>query len=304
MAAIKKYYMQHWAVKDLPSEFKVACYNKWEVHPVNIASIKTVGKNYTVLVESERGPIMIEHNRDCLAVQFNIEKKYPETLQVVANFIAKMAENVKSYAQLSEMKVSMATCPGGLFGRRISRTREATTAESGEEKIRSRRYTNVFVHAGMSYSKKMAIFVPENNAMGQQALKVSRSTKIKRISSINRKGSTFSSTMTESVKKLERGEIRDVTPKTISKILHPKLGSEFVVKEDPRPKIFRRHKMATEAPICRYREFKKLASSDDPFSTILCSTPYANTELEKRREETENKKRWIAGHFKAGHFKL
>lgn len=86
---------QHWALRGVACEFKTCCLNKWDPHPVNIACIGSVGRNYTTLAESVRGPMVVEHN-NTLAVQFVVDsQRYPETAQIISNFVARKMEEVK-----------------------------------------------------------------------------------------------------------------------------------------------------------------------------------------------------------------
>jgi hypothetical protein len=57
----KKQHLHHWALKGISNEFIVCCKNQWDPHPTNITDLDTVKQNYVILVESERGPMVVEH---------------------------------------------------------------------------------------------------------------------------------------------------------------------------------------------------------------------------------------------------
>ncbi len=95
LAHVKKIHVQHWALKGVVSSvFKVCCYNKWDVHPINITNIGSVKRNYATLAESDRGPMIAEH-RNTLVVQFTIQQKYTESVTILNNFAERMCDAIK-----------------------------------------------------------------------------------------------------------------------------------------------------------------------------------------------------------------
>jgi hypothetical protein len=90
ITTIKKIYNQHWLLQGLPVEFKVSSKNTWDPHPVNIKleNLHLLHSNYRVLATSLRGPQIAEHE-NTICVQFDITKKYPETLGLLENFLKK-----------------------------------------------------------------------------------------------------------------------------------------------------------------------------------------------------------------------
>lgn len=90
ITVIRKLYLQHWLVKDLPPEFKVYSRNTWDPHPVTVqsAGIGLVRSNYRVLAESVRGPQIAVHE-DCVCVQFDVLSKYAESVAVLFGFLQK-----------------------------------------------------------------------------------------------------------------------------------------------------------------------------------------------------------------------
>ena len=54
--ALKKQYISHPLLQDLPQEFVVENRNSWDPHPLNITNIDAIETNYESFAESERGP--------------------------------------------------------------------------------------------------------------------------------------------------------------------------------------------------------------------------------------------------------
>lgn len=94
---IRKIHTQHWALREIKSEFKVCSLNKWNAHPINITNISLVGRNYTILAESMRGPQIIEH-KNTFALQFQITSKCSESIQILNNYIVKRTEDLKVFS--------------------------------------------------------------------------------------------------------------------------------------------------------------------------------------------------------------
>jgi len=90
ITTIKKIYTQHWLLQGLPVEFKTFSKNTWDPHPVNIKleNLSSIHSNYKVLATSLRGPQIAEHG-NTICVQFDVTKKYPETIILLENFLKK-----------------------------------------------------------------------------------------------------------------------------------------------------------------------------------------------------------------------
>jgi len=151
---IKKCYVQHWALKGLSNEFKVNCLSNWNLHPTNVSDIITVKKNYKVLVDSIKGPIVIEHN-NTLATQFLIDITYPSTLIILSNFFKRYIGEVE-FEDINESRNNK---------QRISKSFTGNNANCTI-------YTNKFFHTGLSYPKKRGIYVASNNAITKNSLNV------------------------------------------------------------------------------------------------------------------------------------
>jgi len=318
---VKKSYIQHWTVRNISKEFKVACYNKWDVHPINILNAETIGSNYSTIAESHRGPIIAEHDKVCIVVQFNIEKKYPETLQILDNFIFKMAEEVKTCSliqnrveQPKNVNEKLRPKSTEMFGRRLVKVKSEAVIENQFKttmgKISIQKHTNKFAHTGFSYAKKKGIYIPENNATGQRTVKINilpkNSTSKTPTRTISRMSNLYGSCKTfdlmpaiisnQNIK--EEPKIVTINKQTISRMLHPSLKIEFIQTERSPVEKFKKHKLLPEAPPCRFNEFQKMFNPETFSKSVRSSTPYSTYDELIRKEALANKKKWIAGCFK------
>ena len=93
LCTIKKIHLGHWAFTGMPSDFKIPFNSHWDVHHFNfINSLKT----FTVLAETKHGPQIIHLAPNCIATQFTITKKYPDTVQLLKNFIVHKMREIKT----------------------------------------------------------------------------------------------------------------------------------------------------------------------------------------------------------------
>ena len=95
IVTLNKLWQQHWALLNLPKEFKVISRNDWDPHPINIdhSNFLSIKHNYIVLAEALRGPQIAEYEK-CLCVQFDIAIKYRESVIVLSNFINKYSTEI------------------------------------------------------------------------------------------------------------------------------------------------------------------------------------------------------------------
>lgn len=98
----KKIYLQHWALASLPFEFLVPCKTPWAVHSFNFVDEEM---SFNVMASSNRGaPLIIMFtDENILATQFNVSRKYKETVIPMRNFIVQklrqLKEQMDNYAQ-------------------------------------------------------------------------------------------------------------------------------------------------------------------------------------------------------------
>lgn len=99
---IKKVFLQHWLLKGMKNAFPAKTKNTWDPHPINITNISAIKRNYTTLAESNRGPQIAEH-MSSIVLQFEINPKYPDSIQLLKNFITRKVIEilVKTYINLT-----------------------------------------------------------------------------------------------------------------------------------------------------------------------------------------------------------
>lgn len=63
-------------------------------------SFPTIERAFTILAESDRGPIIIEYGSYIVATLFDISAKYEATTQILANFIKSTVNKIKGGAKI------------------------------------------------------------------------------------------------------------------------------------------------------------------------------------------------------------
>ena len=177
---IKKPYVQHWLLQEIPQSFKVPKKNKWDPHPINIQKdcIYKVGGNYIVLADSGRGPQIIEH-KQTIAIQFHFDSKYPESLTLLKNFISTKASEIKyrkssyvnlddAYQKAKETIIPMDDASDYKENKEHKKIRSSTSMKDclTDNKDQVRPQTMRFLHCGFNYSKRRGELVVKNNAFG------------------------------------------------------------------------------------------------------------------------------------------
>jgi hypothetical protein len=176
LCTIKKPYVQHWLLKDLPLSFKVTKKNKWDAHPVNIQKdcINNVGTNYVVLGETDRGPQIIEH-KSTIALQCHFDINYEESVIILRNYIAKKAADIRyrkdSCVNLDEAYLKSKQPPTKFDEdsnpKNMQIPRSTTSMkENSPDKDSIRPQTMRFLHSGLNYSKRRGELIVHNNAFG------------------------------------------------------------------------------------------------------------------------------------------
>ncbi len=91
---IKHLYCQHFALQNLPLEFVIPMNNKWEIHNFNFVN---PFKTFVVLAESKKTPQIIYFEPHCVATLFDISKTYPQTYDILKNFITAKLTAIKEF---------------------------------------------------------------------------------------------------------------------------------------------------------------------------------------------------------------
>ena len=89
---ITRQYLYHFLVDNLPLEFIAMTSLTWFPHFFNVNSEIL---QFTVICESEKGPVVIEH-QNSTGVLFHISEKYPETVIFMENFIRNKFNEVQN----------------------------------------------------------------------------------------------------------------------------------------------------------------------------------------------------------------
>mmetsp|Transcript_7935 Transcript_7935/g.15428 ORF Transcript_7935/g.15428 Transcript_7935/m.15428 type:complete len:620 (-) Transcript_7935:28-1887(-) len=164
---IYKQYVQHWLTKGLGfREFLVPNLNAWDVHPINATEKENV---FTVLAESERGPQIIIH-QNFVGVQFHVNPRYPETLDVLRNFVMHMMKVYQSENERLDLPLASVT---------YMRPAERPNAIAGGG-TDSGLHTNTAMHSGYAFSLRSGEpLTVRNNATTSELvkLKTMKSTK-------------------------------------------------------------------------------------------------------------------------------
>lgn len=187
---IHKIYAQHWLFKEIPFDFKTNCLNRWDVHPINITKICTIGRNYTILAETSKGPAIIEH-RNTVALQFVISANFPETVRILNNFITAKYTEINNKAKRScdldyAKRLEKLACAKYNFAlnrsidkspieeRKVNKFSNKLLSSSFDLNIgvgmKIQNHTRIFAHSGWNYSKRHGILVVENNALNDSKL--------------------------------------------------------------------------------------------------------------------------------------
>ena len=102
LCILKKHNYSHWLFEKVSSEFIVPWKRRWDVHSFSFLDPTKV---FTILAESKTGPVIIEfHN--IVAVQFEITRKYPDTVQIFRNFIGSILKKLISNEPCQVISVS------------------------------------------------------------------------------------------------------------------------------------------------------------------------------------------------------
>lgn len=87
---IKKQHSNHWLFAECGLEFIVPHKSKWQVHSFTFMNrIKT----FEVIADSKEGPLIIEYP-NIIGVKFELDKRYPQTVKVLGNFLTKYSKDI------------------------------------------------------------------------------------------------------------------------------------------------------------------------------------------------------------------
>jgi len=181
LCELKHLYNQHYSLKGLPLQFVVPMRNNWDIHRFNFLNPY---KKFVVMAESKQTPQIIYFEPHCVATLFFISNKYPETVQMVQNFINTKLKEIEindrpegvaiekallqfkgipnNYFKLSARAQARHTLEIGDTNK-ISVLRNNTTG-IGESVVRP--FTNKIYHVGTTFTRHHeAPLIVENNTL-------------------------------------------------------------------------------------------------------------------------------------------
>ncbi|EAR85528.2 hypothetical protein TTHERM_00442780 (macronuclear) [Tetrahymena thermophila SB210] len=163
---IKKALMNHYALLDLEFEFLVPSKNQWDAHPIAFVNPQ---KTYTVLADSRFTVQIIEPNPYTLGCQFNVTKKYPQTVQVLCNFIKHQLDKIRQGKRSIPIKsiVNMTEEDNNS----LESILKAKKQDSQQEEQKKKKIYPCFRHSGFAIKKhdKVDLMV-ENNAVHRDSV--------------------------------------------------------------------------------------------------------------------------------------
>lgn len=80
---VKKHMCGHWLFQGCEPDFIVPCGSRWQVHPIVFVDKNKVFKE---LASSADGTMIIEY-KNIIGVQFEVKKRYPNTVNILKNFV-------------------------------------------------------------------------------------------------------------------------------------------------------------------------------------------------------------------------
>eukprot|EP01022_Parablepharisma_sp_SALTPOND_P016844 TRINITY_DN256_c0_g1_i1.p1 TRINITY_DN256_c0_g1~~TRINITY_DN256_c0_g1_i1.p1 ORF type:complete len:536 (-),score=48.68 TRINITY_DN256_c0_g1_i1:265-1872(-) len=321
LATIKKPYIQHWLFEGIAQQFLVLHETDWEVHPVNVTQVSNVKRNYMTLCDSDKGPVIAEHENS-IVMQTCLNKKYPETLKVLSNYVKHTLIELFAKGRI-DITVAMAE-------KQLNETFLPTNRESIEKRKKRQvgysafntysgganhykdesKFTTLFAYSGLNYSKRRGFLVVKNNAVAGKSIKTQGSMEgiggsPHNSPKISRKQSTWTMIKPKETKPSFLGLKEDTLlsknslsspsmntmydSKAIQKILHPNMPEEFMGQLAKEP-VFRESKYVTAK-----KESKKIKAERyliDPISIRIQTPYYTYRDIEKQYEKVlwENNK--------------
>ena len=224
---IKQNSINHWAVKGIyPFEFKVQVLGEWDLHAFSFVNKEKI---FTVLGESERGPVFIEFG-NILGLKFNVEKNYSSTIPIAKNFIERAVDIMKSNRMNSVKKVN-----------EISLKKEGIKiiSKNSMNKFRLDELKEAF-HVGFSFAKNRFPQIIENNAVSSLNLEIlkkkTKKNQGKSMANLNRfrnfkNNGSLMMKYNEDTVEIEEKEEEVCSKKKIRGLLHPTLDNDHLKDE-------------------------------------------------------------------------
>ncbi|CAG9318747.1 unnamed protein product [Blepharisma stoltei] len=103
LCRINKRNVQHWLVKNIGlQDFLIPQCNAWDIHPI---ALPDNDNRFQVFAETQRGSQLIIHH-NAVGSMFHINPKYPQTVQVLKNFVEYMIEKIQKEKNRLDLPLS------------------------------------------------------------------------------------------------------------------------------------------------------------------------------------------------------
>ncbi|KAF0687244.1 Aste57867_21006 [Aphanomyces stellatus] len=262
-------------------QFVVNCPSKWDLDE-KITS--TSGNKYTVFVDSQRGPLLIEFG-NALCAHFSIAKEYPETCTILENYVVSKVAQIKIHEHVD--RSYMASVSGMIsHGTRTGQAKYLAPVATEPPKAPA-----MFdaTNKGKTSPKKVRPLSAANVAKPKTRPHSATPTMLAkhdanglRRTPVNNQGD---------------GDDDDVVDRT-------KTALDFVpphVKGKGQVKVCRLadpHK-----PYCAYERFQKIQARDEKsrgggYYSVVNDAPYVAPDVKEIVESEKSKLRWKAGPFR------
>ncbi len=298
-ARIRNMHVHYWAFSGFhDAVFRVCCRSDWDVHPV------VGGKAYTILAETDRGPVAAERG-NTLVLHFGVDQKYRESVAILQNYICRLCDRThtipapnRRIGRNGPRSTSFCCDPAGT-------AMKQSLTMCGEE--RQQPTVRVFRPCGWPGTNRRRgimligdVTMDEGKATPEQRPSTSFSMcrgghdKAK----ANLRGAPVRSLSIHPPPAAE-----DLLTKyaEIARILHPRLGAghrrghkkkSLPANEIAAQPAIRRMRLS-EAPPCRYKEFERVRRQVEEETMHPKQSPYLS-EIEQRiLEQREGRRKWI-----------
>ncbi|KAF4042290.1 hypothetical protein GN244_ATG05660 [Phytophthora infestans] len=297
-------------------ELVLNCKSKWDLDE-EIAT--TGGNKYRVLIDSSRGPMMLEFG-NCLGSHFELASEYPETVALLRNFTLAKYDELKVHAHIDRSYVS---------------------AISGSARLKQRLNQAQNKHAGSTQIPRFQGTLPSNNTHlveGHEGIGVGRSSpkrnrpvsagpsRAKPHEAISRRIHTSRSAYASPQDKnsVQQGPVGHVSfegnnatdihseindrRSTAARmdLLNPETAEsspKTVSHQAKPPRIVRvPQKNELERPYCAQHRFAKMRKDEEKLTTnyysVVNDAPYVSAYEQEVVNKQRSKLRWIGGPFR------
>ncbi|RLN60134.1 hypothetical protein BBJ28_00021245 [Nothophytophthora sp. Chile5] len=307
-------------------ELVLNCKSKWDLDE-EIAS--TGGNKYRVLVDSSRGPMLVEFG-NCLGAHFELSSEYPETLSLLRNFTLAKYDELKVHAHIDRSYVSAISGSARLKQRlalaqtkRVGSTHAASlTPRTDSNPIGNNSNTHLVEgHEGIGVgrtSPKRCRPVSAGPCRSASEVTAPRRIQTSRSAYPSRPASaSVYPTGTESRKlslknalQSARSDGQAAAAVDEPKEMHPEVeepSPDVVGQTPPRanpPRVVRvPQKNELEKPYCAQQRFHKMREDErknaSEYYSVVNDAPYRSAYEQEAIDKQKSKLRWMGGPFRS-----